>query len=171
MGKKKTAPAKAVVAKKANPTTDQVVKNEVEAPSTTPTIVPESTKKLGRPVDPTSPRQIALAKAAAARAAGELKRGRPVVEGSKSHEKAIAKAIKVQEAKEALLASGTLPAGTKIEDITDAMVKTGRGRPVIEGSKHQQVLAMRAAKVANGEVLKPGRPKMVKVETPTTEAK
>ena len=34
-----------------------------------------------------------------------------------------------------------------------------RGRPTVEGSKRQAVLAMRAAKVAAGETIQRGRPK------------
>lgn len=39
-----------------------------------------------------------------------------------------------------------------------------RGRPVVEGSKRQAVLAMREAKRAQGIEIKRGRPKMVKTE-------
>ena len=42
----------------------------------------EKTVKLGRKVDPTSVRQIRLKELEAKRKNGELKRGRPVVEGS-----------------------------------------------------------------------------------------
>jgi len=38
-----------------------------------------------------------------------------------------------------------------------------RGRPVVEGSKRQAVLAMREAKRASGIEIKRGRPKMTKV--------
>lgn len=40
-----------------------------------------------------------------------------------------------------------------------------RGRPVVNGSKRQAVLAMREQKRANGIEIKRGRPKMVKDET------
>lgn len=46
-----------------------------------------------------------------------------------------------------------------------------RGRPSVEGSKHQQVLAAREAKRAAGIEVKRGRPKQVKVEATTEEAK
>jgi len=45
-----------------------------------------------------------------------------------------------------------------------------RGRPVVNGSKRQAVLAMRAAKVAAGGEIKRGRPagsKTIKVEVAT----
>ena len=41
-----------------------------------------------------------------------------------------------------------------------------KGRPTVEGSKRQVVLAAREAKKANGEIIKRGRPKVVKVEEP-----
>ena len=40
-----------------------------------------------------------------------------------------------------------------------------RGRPTVEGSKRQAVLAMRAAKVAAGGTIQRGRPKMIKDNT------
>ena len=40
-----------------------------------------------------------------------------------------------------------------------------KGRPTIEGSKRQEVLAARAAKAALGIEVKRGRPKMVKQDT------
>lgn len=46
-----------------------------------------------------------------------------------------------------------------------------RGRPVVEGSKRQQVMAVREAKRAAGIEVKRGRPKQVKVEVTTEEAK
>ena len=42
---------------------------------------------------------------------------------------------------------------------------TKRGRPTVEGSKRQAVLAMRAAKVAAGGTIQRGRPKMIKADT------
>jgi hypothetical protein len=44
-------------------------------------VVVAEVKRLGRPIDPNSPRQIRLAEAAALRVDGKLKRGRPVLEG------------------------------------------------------------------------------------------
>src|SRR5688572_7456378 len=67
----------------------------VDPEPTTPVIEKKSEGKLGRPVDPNSPRQIMLAEKAKLRAEGKLKRGRPVVEGSKSHAKALVRAAKV----------------------------------------------------------------------------
>jgi len=40
-----------------------------------------------------------------------------------------------------------------------------RGRPVVEGSKRQAVLAAREAKRANGIEIKRGRPKTIKPDT------
>ena len=37
-----------------------------------------------------------------------------------------------------------------------------KGRPTVEGSKRQEVLAARAAKAASGIEVKRGRPKMIK---------
>ena len=59
---------------------------EVITPTSTTTVVVEGVttvevKRLGRPVDPTSPRQIRLAEAAKLREEGKLKRGRPMVDG------------------------------------------------------------------------------------------
>ena len=48
---------------------------------------------------------------------------------------------------------------------TTVMNLAKRGRPTVEGSKRQAVLAMRAAKVAAGGTIQRGRPKMVKTET------
>ena len=45
---------------------------------------------------------------------------------------------------------------------TTVMNLAKRGRPTVEGSKRQAVLAMRAAKVAAGGTIQRGRPKMVK---------
>lgn len=45
-----------------------------------------------------------------------------------------------------------------------------RGRPIVEGSPRQLREAARAAKIAAGIELKPGRPKMIKVEAPVVPA-
>jgi len=42
---------------------------------------------------------------------------------------------------------------------TETTVPVKRGRPTVEGSKRQAVLAMRAAKVAAGGTIQRGRPK------------
>ena len=44
---------------------------------------------------------------------------------------------------------------------TTVMNLAKRGRPTVEGSKRQAVLAMRAAKVAAGGTIQRGRPKMI----------
>jgi hypothetical protein len=46
-----------------------------------------------------------------------------------------------------------------------------RGRPVVNGSKRQAVLAMREAKRAQGIEIKRGRPKMVKTDDVTVKVK
>ena len=48
---------------------------------------------------------------------------------------------------------------------TTVMNLAKRGRPTVEGSKRQAVLAMRAAKVAAGGTIQRGRPKMIKDDT------
>jgi hypothetical protein len=75
-------------------------------------------KALGRPVDPNSVRQKRLAEIEAKRAAGELKRGRPTVAGSKRQAVLAARAEKVAN-------GGTL----------------SKGRPVNPNSKRQMELA------------------------------
>lgn len=100
--------------------------------------------KLGRPVNPSSNRQIELAKKAELRAQGLIKRGRPVVEGSKN---AAIKAARLEK-----IANGET---------------LRKGRPVNMGSKRQQRIAELAAKKASG-TFKLGRPKMnIVVEVPT----
>ena len=96
--------------------------------------------KLGRPVNPSSNRQIELAKKAELRAQGLIKRGRPVVEGSKNA------AIKA----------------ARLEKISNGETLR-KGRPVNMGSKRQQRMAELAAKKASG-VFRLGRPKMNKIE-------
>jgi len=75
-------------------------------------------KVLGRPSNPDSARQKKIADREAKRAAGELKRGRPAVAGSKRQAVLAARAEKVA-------AGGTL----------------SKGRPVNPNSKRQQELA------------------------------
>lgn len=95
------------------------------------------TKKLGRPVNPNSARQKQLAEKAELKASGvEIKRGRPVVEGSKNQMKL--------ERRNKLAEAGLL---------------TGkRGRPVNPESTRQKRVAELEMKRANG-TLKLGRPK------------
>ena len=103
------------------------------------------TKALGRPSNPDSARQKKIADRDAKRAAGELKRGRPSVAGSKRQAVLAARAEKVA-------AGGTL----------------SKGRPVNVNSRRQQALAAQAegrrlaaldgkAVTTNGEA-KQGRP-------------
>jgi hypothetical protein len=81
-------------------------------------------KALGRPSNPDSARQKKIAEREAKRAAGELKRGRPAVAGSKRQAVLEARAAKVA-------AGGTL----------------SKGRPVNLNSKRQQALAAKSAVV------------------------
>jgi hypothetical protein len=85
-------------------------------------VLVESTKQLGRPVNPNSARQQRIAELEAKRAAGECKRGRPTVAGSKRQE--------VLAAREAKRAAG---------------IELKRGRPVNPESKRQQQLAAKTA--------------------------
>ena len=78
-------------------------------------------KALGRPSNPDSARQKKIADRDAKRAAGELKRGRPSVAGSKRQATLTARAEKVAS-------GGTL----------------SKGRPVNVNSKRQQALAVKA---------------------------
>ena len=55
---------------------------------------------------------------------------------------------------------------SKVKNTNTETVK--RGRPVVEGSKRQAVLAMRAAKVAAGGEIKRGRPAGTKKVTEIT---
>jgi hypothetical protein len=100
--------------------------------------------KLGRPVNPESNRQKELAQKAMLRELGLVKRGRPVVEGSKN---AVIKAARYEK----IMNGETLR----------------KGRPVNNNSKRQQRIAELAAKKASG-TFKLGRPKMnVVIEVPT----
>ncbi len=104
----------------------------------------QTTVKLGRPVNMESNRQKRLAEIAERRALGLVKRGRPVVEGSKN---AAVKAARLEK----IMNGETLR----------------KGRPVNNNSKRQQRMAELAAKKASG-TFKLGRPKMsVTVEVPT----
>lgn len=102
------------------------------------------TAKLGRPVNVESNRQKRLAEIAERRALGLVKRGRPVVEGSKN---AAIKAARLEKVRNG-------------ESLS-------KGRPVNMNSKRQQRIAELAAKKASG-TFKLGRPKMnVVIEVPT----
>ena len=83
------------------------------------------TKQLGRPVNPDSVRQKRINEMEAKRAAGELKRGRPTVAGSKRQEVLAARAVKIAE-------FGELK----------------QGRPVNMDSKRQQMLMAKAMELA-----------------------
>jgi len=102
-----------------------------------------TTAQLGRPVNPTSARQIRLAEIATKREAGLIKRGRPSVPGSKN-------AIKqeIRSMKQSL--------GLDIK----------RGRPTNPESARAKRIADLEARRANG-TLKLGRPKAIVIEVPT----
>lgn len=100
-------------------------------------------EKLGRPVNPSSARQIKLAEIKAKREAGLIKRGRPSVPGSMN-------AIK----KEMRLIKESLG------------IRINRGRPVNPESARAKRIADLEARRANG-TLKLGRPKAIVVEVPT----
>jgi hypothetical protein len=100
-------------------------------------------EKLGRPVNPTSARQIKLAEIKAKREAGLIKRGRPSVAGSANQMKQMERMAKIL--------SG---------------VELKRGRPVNPESARAKRIADLEARRASG-TLKLGRPKMVTVEVPT----
>ena len=99
-------------------------------------------EKLGRPVNPTSARQIRLAEIKAKREAGLIKRGRPSVPGSMN-------ALK----KELQLA----------KKLSGVDIK--RGRPVNPESARAKRIADLEARRANG-TLKLGRPKAIVIEVP-----
>ena len=99
-------------------------------------------EKLGRPVNPTSARQIRLAEIQAKREAGLIKRGRPAVQGSKNQQKQIERIAKMS-------------AGIEIK----------RGRPTNPESARAKRIADLEARRTNG-TLKLGRPKMIVVEVP-----
>jgi hypothetical protein len=58
------------------------------------TVIEQVTKQLGRPVNPNSARQQRIAELETKRAAGQCKRGRPTVAGSKRQEVLAARAAK-----------------------------------------------------------------------------
>jgi len=90
--------------------------------------------KLGRPVNANSARQIRLAELVAKKANGELKRGRPVDSNS------------VRQARLML-------------QLANKILGIGQGRPVNPNSARQIRLAeLEAKKIANGGVIKRGRP-------------
>jgi hypothetical protein len=96
--------------------------------------------KTGRKVDPNSARQVRLAELAAKKASGELRRGRPVDNTSERQFR-----LKIQAINKAL--------------------GVGQGRPVNPNSARQIRLAeLEAKRVANGGVVKRGRPAVVKTD-------
>lgn len=104
-------------------------------------VVKVSTVK-GRPVNPTSARQLRLAELQAKKEAGVLKKGRPVVADS-------ARQLRLAELK-AKAEAGTLK----------------KGRPVKEGSARQlRIAELQAKAAANGGTVKRGRPAKAKVES------
>jgi hypothetical protein len=95
--------------------------------------------KTGRKINPNSARQIRLAELVAKKANGELKRGRPVDSNS---------------ARQARL----------MLQLANKILGIGQGRPVNPNSARQIRLAeLEAKKVANGGVIKRGRPAKVVV--------
>jgi hypothetical protein len=100
-------------------------------------------EKLGRPVNPTSARQIRLAEIQAKREAGLIKRGRPSVPGSMN---ALKKEMQLMK---------------KLSG-----VELKRGRPTNPESARAKRIADLEARRANG-TLKLGRPKAIVVEVPT----
>jgi DNA polymerase II large subunit len=115
----------------------EVIENVIEI-STEKTVInleANVEKHLGRPVNPESARQKRIAELEQKRLNGELRKGRPIVEGSKRQQTLEARAAKISEVGE-----------------------LKRGRPVNGESKRQQVLAARAAKLSEGGELKKGRP-------------
>ena len=94
--------------------------------------------KTGRPVNPTSARQIRLAELEAKRSNGELKRGRPVDSTSERQFR------------------------LKIQAINKQLGIGGQGRPINPNSARQIRLNELAAKAElNGGVVKRGRPAKV----------
>jgi hypothetical protein len=114
------------------------VKNVNKIEQSTNVEVMETAKQKGRPVNPDSNRQKMLQLKNELREQGLIKRGRPVNGESKRQLELSRK----QELKELGLLSGK------------------KGRPVNPNSNRQQVLNMRQ----NGEMRKPGRPKVNKEE-------
>jgi hypothetical protein len=102
-------------------------------------IVEVSVKKLGRPVNPNSAAHLRKVELEAKRASGELKKGRPIVEGSKRQL--------------SLLTKGT---GEK-------------GRPVNPNSKRQLRISMLDSKRDENGKCQLGRPKQVKPEVTEVE--
>ena len=86
-------------------------------------VVESPAKQIGRPVNPTSARQIKIAERKMKQEQGLLKRGRPVVEGSK---------------RQALILK-------RNEKISNG-IELKRGRPVNPESKRQIELAKKASK-------------------------
>jgi hypothetical protein len=100
-----------------------------------PEVVVSEVKRLGRPVNENSVRQIRLKELEMKRANGELKKGRPVLKDS-------VRQIRLKEL-----------------EIKKANGELRRGRPVNENSVRQIKLKNFEIKRANGE-LRRGRPKM-----------
>jgi hypothetical protein len=96
-------------------------KKEVSTVTAVVNVETNVAKALGRPSNPDSARQKKITDRETKRAAGELKRGRPSVAGSKRQATLTARAEKVAS-------GGTL----------------SKGRPVNVNSKRQQALAVKA---------------------------
>ena len=126
--------------------TPKIVEAQIEVTVETPTQVETQIKYVGRKIDPTSKRQIELAKKAEAKANGTFKKGRPIIGTSKRQETLAKRQSKIE-------AHGSLK----------------KGRPSNETSKRQIALTAKAAKLAEGIEVKRGRPKVEKVEAVTTD--
>lgn len=136
-------------------------------------------KQKGRHINPESKRQKRLAEQAAKKADPNYvpKKGRPIVPGSKH---AIAKAER-----EAAIAAGTFVPGKRGRHIDGTSKRQQKlaniqmakeqgtyrlGRPANPESERQKRLAeMEQRRIANGGVVKLGRPKMVKQEEPPVQ--
>ena len=101
--------------------------------------VVENVVKLGRKVNPNSVRQIRLKELEMKKELGLLKRGRPVVENSERQ-------VRLKKQLE-----------NKLNGVK-------QGRPVNPNSERQKRLQALELKRSNGEVIKRGRPKQIKVE-------
>ena len=84
------------------------------------------TKQIGRPVNPSSVRQTKIQERLAKKEAGLLKRGRPVIEGSKRQEVLAKRAEKVSNG-----------------------IALAKGRPVNPNSKRQIELAKKTSNVVS----------------------
>jgi hypothetical protein len=125
------------------------------------------TAQLGRPVNPTSARQIRLAEIQAKRDAGLIKRGRPSVPGSANQMKMYERNFKIHQGLD-------IKRGRPVNETSERQARLkkqaenkanglGQGRPVNPNSARQLRLAELKAKAeANGGTVKRGRPAQAK---------